>query len=150
MLYWSNKTRKEEIAPLFYRDGIITDIEYVGLSIPTVGGEEDPDAELPEYSAYLQYEKFDGSRYDYNYREDKEEYELINPIRLWVTPDDRILIQTRAGEGESLMVNTKRPPDVRNATARLVYSLTRIEIEDQKKYVFLADSFYYEESKEEP
>ena len=150
VLYWSNKTRKEEIAPLFYRDGIITDIEYVGLSIPTVGSEEDPDAELPEYSAYLQYEKFDGSRYDYNYREDKEEYELINPIRLWVTPDDRILIQTRAGEGESLMVNTKRPPDVRSATARLVYSLTRIEIEDQKKYVFLADSFYYEESKEEP
>lgn len=143
--YWSNVTGQDEVSPLFKRDGFITDIEYIGLSIPSVGNEEDSEICLPEYRAYLQYQKFDGSRYDYNYKPYITEYELINPIRLWVTSDNRLLIETSAGEGTSLMISTKKPVGLKEDTVRIVFSLQKIPSHEHNKFVQLVDSFDYEE-----
>ncbi len=140
--FWSREqdTGQTIKYPLRNSNGIITGLKFEGYSVPTVGAEEDAQMELPQYSGWLNYETHDGTRYLYNFREGRD-LEVINPIKIWVTPDQRVILETHVGE--PLRITTKHAPDIKANDVRIAYSLKNLSREEEDKYIRDADSFAF-------
>ena len=80
---------------------VLASLVYVGESIPS--GETIP---LPEYDAALFFETTDGRRIPFCSDESREDYELINPARVWIVNDRRLIL--RAVTDDAVYFDTMR------------------------------------------
>ena len=88
-LFWSFKSDRLEIQSIRPGTAILTKLRYLGNSIPS--GES---IELPGYEAVLSFERKDGERVLFNFSEDSKEYEWINPVRVWIVNERRLILRT--------------------------------------------------------
>lgn len=87
---WDLQKKRTENLAVRENAARISDIRYIGMSIPS--GEEQA---FPEYEGTLSfYDERDDHWQPFNGDEGKEEYELINPVRLWVINDDMMIVYT--------------------------------------------------------
>lgn len=68
--------------------GILEQLEFVGFSIAS--GET---VELPEYEATLCFDLPDGRRISFSFEEDSDTYEWINPVKVWIVSDTRLILR---------------------------------------------------------
>lgn len=134
--YWNGTTEEGTMAPIKDGDGILTDLYYIGTS--SVDG---IDGEYPEYEAVLYFLTYDGRWIEFNSSEYSVDYELINPVRLWVIDEQKLILQTR--NGDAMLVNTNRPKTKENV--RLVNTCAGMTKDEQYKYLHVADFFEYED-----
>ena len=111
--------------------GILERLEYWGDSIPS--GES---VTLPEYDAALLFETLEGRRIYFNNNENKQEYEYINPARVWVVNENRLILRTVTDD--AVYFDTKLGSIV-NRNPMLTMSS-----EEQKKRLQNPDYFEYE------
>ncbi len=88
-LYWNFERDCLELQSVGPGAAILTRLSYLGESIPS--GET---IALPEYEAALCFEMPDGRRIPFNAREDSVEYELVNPVRVWIVNERRLILRT--------------------------------------------------------
>ena len=132
---WSEKVQREVPYPI--RDGyaILADLLFCDYTSA-------PNTALlsPTYEGILQFEKADGQRCSFNFREDSDYYELINPVRVWILDDSRLMLETAAGE--PILVNTKN--SATKNTVMLVNSLHDLSKQEQYSFIKDAGIFIYE------
>lgn len=87
-IYWDIKEKTLKTATVRRGAAILASLAYVGESIPS--GETIP---LPEYDALLLFETLDGRRIPFCSDESREDYELINPARVWIVNDRRAILR---------------------------------------------------------
>ena len=68
--------------------GVLEQLEFVGFSIAS--GET---VELPEYEATLCFDLPDGRRISFSFEEDSDTYEWINPVKVWIVSDTRLILR---------------------------------------------------------
>ena len=117
-LYWNFEDDCLELHSVRPGAAILTYLHYLGESIPS--GET---IALPEYEATLCFELSDGRRIPFNAREDSAEYELVNPARVWMINERRLILRTVTEDAlyfdtanKSLM--NRRPERVMSKTAQ--------------------------------
>lgn len=133
--FWSADAEDSKSLPIRDGDGVLTELTFIGLSAT-----DELEGEYPEYEGYLNFIAFDGRWIQFNYNEHSVDYELINPVKVWIVDEKKLIIQ--ACSGDSLLVNTKRPQNIE--TVRLVNSCAGMTKEDQYKYLKVADYFEYD------
>lgn len=87
-IYWDMKKESLESAHMRLGAGVLVDLEYVGNSSPS--GET---LMFPEYDATLAFETADGRRIPFSYDEENEDYEWLNPVRVWIINDQRLILR---------------------------------------------------------
>lgn len=87
--FWDSRTGKMKTMQMQSTAGILEQLEFVGYSIPS--GES---VQLPEYEATLCFERWsDGRRIAFNYHEDSEGFEWVNPVRIWIISENRLILR---------------------------------------------------------
>ena len=87
-VYWDMRSDSLKSTNLRTGAGILESLQYVGKSTPS--GEAIP---LPEYSAVLCYATSDGQRKPFNFDEDSVDYEWVNPVKIWVINEHRLILR---------------------------------------------------------
>lgn len=100
MHYWDFESDSIQIGPIKPLAGIITKMRYIGDT--TASGEV---IATPEYIAELCFEDLNGHRTVFNSNPNSTEYELINPVHVWII-NKRLLI-LRSVSDDALYVDTK-------------------------------------------
>lgn len=100
-IYWDIKEKTLKSATVRRGAAVLASFVYVGESIPS--GETIP---LPEYDAALFFETPDGRRIPFCSDESREDYELINPARVWIVNDRRLIL--RAVTDDAVYFDTMR------------------------------------------
>lgn len=100
MHYWDFESDSIRIGTIKPLAGIITKMRYIGDT--TASGEV---IATPEYIAELCFEDLYGRRTAFNSNPNSAEYELINPVHVWII-NKRLLI-LRSESGDALYVDTK-------------------------------------------
>lgn len=130
-IYWDFSKEELVTMPMKPTAGILERLEYWGDSIPS--GES---VTLPEYDAALLFETLEGRRIYFNNNENKQEYEYINPARVWVVNENRLILRTVTDD--AVYFDTKLGSIV-NRNPMLTMSS-----EEQKKRLQNPDYFEYE------
>ena len=108
---WNLETDQMEIQPVRSRAAILSDMRYVGNSVPS--GES---VALPGYEAVLSFEMENGKRIQFNWRENNSEYELVNPAHVWIVNERRLILRTVTDDAVYLNMGTNtilnRIPDL--------------------------------------
>ena len=87
-IYWEIQTEELVTKEAEHGAGILTDLEYVGDSVPS--GES---LALPKYQAIMCFETYDGRRIPFCADEDSSRYELINPVSVWIVNERNMILQ---------------------------------------------------------
>lgn len=132
---WNDNAGKELTFPIRDGNAILHQLYYLGCEeAPEIG---EP---FPTYEAVLQFETTYGKRISFNYNEDSEDYELINPVKIWIIDENRLLLETKTGD--PILVNIKNT--VKNNSVQLVNSLQGMSRQEQYQYIKDAGVFTYE------
>ena len=132
---WSDYAGKELTFPIRDGNAILNQLYYLGCEDTPETGES-----FPAYEAVLQFETNYGKRISFNYNENAEEYELINPVKIWIMDESRLLLETKSGD--PILVNIKNA--AKNSSVQLVNSLQGMSRQEQYRYVKDAGIFTYE------
>lgn len=92
---WNGLSEELETVELRENAGILEDMIFQGITRPYA---DDETILLPEYEATLCYEKKDGSRKAFGSDEASDEYEWINPVKVWVVSETRLIVRTPLNE----------------------------------------------------
>lgn len=134
--FWSCLEKKEKMALLRDGEAVLRDFEYMGKSAPADG--EEP---CCEYEAELGFVTYDRTYHPLNYDEFSDRFEWINPVRIWIVNEKKLLLHTCGGV--SMMVNTKKVGDGRHARLVSAFAVCE-EMSKEEQYKFINDSDYFE------
>lgn len=117
-IYWdlqSDALKSMEMQP---SAGILQGITFVGTSVPS--GEV---LSLPEYRAELLFETSDGRRIPFNSDESRSEFEWINPVKLWIVNEHRLILSAPTEDAvyfdtRFATILNKNPDKIMNRTAQ--------------------------------
>lgn len=91
-LYWDFETEALKVLPMRYGCGILTNLNYRGTSIAS--GETMP---APCYSARLSFVS-DTGRYILFKSEPSKEFELVNPVMVWIVNEHLLILRCTTGD----------------------------------------------------
>lgn len=131
--FWSIQTGGDEVASLQKGGGIVSNIEYVGLSSP-----DGFEVVIPEYQGTLQFITPDGRYICFNENSWSDLYLHINPIHFWIY-DEKLIVRTASDD--VLMINTKGLQRFNNV--RIVNTMQDLNEQEQKIFCSIADAFDY-------
>jgi len=97
--YWYHLSGKNEKMPIRDGDCVITHLRYQGKTRAPYCGQH-----APFYSGSMGFYKENNQFYFYNDREDSLDYELINPVKVWLVDDNIIEVVTQTEE--QLLIET--------------------------------------------
>ena len=117
-IYWELESDELKNMDMPSTAGILKQIAYVGNSVPS--GES---LALPEYKAVLFFETATGRQVPYNSNEADREYEWINPVRLWIVNERRLILHAVTDDAVYFDVRyasilNRNPDRVMNRTAQ--------------------------------
>lgn len=118
---WNMDGDRYERIPLAENVLMLTDFQYCGMSCPN-GEAED----MPEYQAWLSFYDFHIQNWRYfNDDEYSEEYELINPVRIWLVSDTMMVLLSASGDAVYV---DKRYASVVNRKLMINYDEARMRL----------------------
>lgn len=126
-IYWDIKEKTLKTATVRCGAAILASLAYVGESIPS--GETIP---LPGYDAVLFFETTDGRRIPFCSDESREDYELINPARVWIVNDRRLIL--RAVTDDAVYFDTMRNSIVSRTADTMKSPANRLQNPDYFDY----------------
>ena len=86
---WNGQNEELETIELRGNAGVLEDFVFQGVSSPYA---DDETIRLPEYEATLCFEMTDGRRIPFSFDENSKEYEWINPVKVWVVSETRLIV----------------------------------------------------------
>lgn len=89
VVYWNLALDCMELQTIRQGAAILTKLRFLGYSIPS--GES---FALPEYEAELCFETVTGRRIPFSYRENDLEFEWVNPAKVWIVNERRLILRT--------------------------------------------------------
>lgn len=119
-----------------HSEGFIFELKYLGKSDPYNSG-----MQYPEYEAVLSYFNAEKKQYvKYSYV-DNEEYEKINPVKVWIINDH--ILEIRNPYGEGLYIDKKHRRILLKRPEKVFNYNERDNSAPQMNMVDIADSFEY-------
>ena len=79
--------------------GCLCDLKYQGKSIPFgENSDDDDDSEYPEYIGDLYFYNSSVQKWQYFNGQDRDGFELINPVHVWIISEQMLILRTAEDE----------------------------------------------------
>lgn len=139
--YYDLAEQEDKKKSLPEKGAIISEIEYIGRSIPK-------DTDLPEKEEYigilLRYSS-DGKTQKYTYKRISEDCEAINPVHIWLVDSKRLIMKTASGTDVWLNTETSKI----SSAVRIINTLQDYP-SGGNFYISIPEYFVYEIEEGEP